>query len=167
TERRVTFTPQYSGLNGQAVTFSAAGLMPPTTSPGPYTRSIFTDNPTVTLQAEQSGTTVSYAYSWLAACNNNPSARSAAEPLATAPLTLRVLGNPVITETATVEIQGGAGQRLQLRLIDGRGNTVSESVIHQAQRLEQHQIKLSGHSGLYLLRVSTPTHVQTIKIYKQ
>ena len=265
TERRVSFTPQYSGLNGQAVTFSSAGLMMPTTSPGPYTHSIFIDNPTVTLQAEQSGTAVSFAYSWLAACNNpgstppptsttppptpsggslvllaplyncstgaitfqtsggngttiefrspgitdwssNPNqyldqdARTAGD---TPPFTLyarqsgqvvtyswsrqatcsgggristqesqpllmmQVLGNPVINETATVEIQGGVGQWLRLRLFDARGNTISETLIPQPQTVEQHSFKLGGPTGLYILQVSTPTQAQAVKLLKQ
>ncbi len=80
TERRITFTPQYSGLNGQPVSFWAAGLMMPTTSPGPYTRNIFIDSPTVTLQAQQSGNTVSYTYNWLTACGNPTNTPSPTTP---------------------------------------------------------------------------------------
>ncbi|HLL93983.1 MAG TPA: putative Ig domain-containing protein [Spirosoma sp.] len=92
--RRVTFTPLYSGLNGQAVTFSVVGLMAPTTSPAPYTLSIYTDNPTITLQAQQSGTTVSYAYNWLAACNSS----TTTPPANRAP----VVAQPISAQTATV-----------------------------------------------------------------
>jgi hypothetical protein len=89
TERRVSFTPQYSGLNGQAVTFSVVGLMMPTTNPGPYTLNIYTDNPTISLQAEQSGTPVSFAYSWLAACTNTatPPPTTTPPPITTTPPT--------------------------------------------------------------------------------
>ena len=76
-ERRVTFNPQYAGLNGAPVSFSVANEMLPTTAPGPYTLNLYTDNPVVTLQAVQSGISSSFAYNWLAACGgSNPPANT-------------------------------------------------------------------------------------------
>ena len=70
TQRLVTFNPQYSGLTGQLVTFSVFNEYNPTTNPGPYTLKLFTDNPTIKLEASQAGTSgsVSFLYNWLAAC---------------------------------------------------------------------------------------------------
>ncbi|GAB3644249.1 putative Ig domain-containing protein [Spirosoma arcticum] len=69
-QRQVSFTPQYAGVNGQPISFSVANELSPTTAPGPYTLNLFTDNPTITLKATQSGTAgeASFAYNWLAAC---------------------------------------------------------------------------------------------------
>ena len=69
-QRTLTFTPQYSGLNGQPVSFSVANELLPTTAPGPYTLQLYTDNPVITLKAVQGGTPgeASFAYNWLVAC---------------------------------------------------------------------------------------------------
>ncbi|WP_190884876.1 putative Ig domain-containing protein [Spirosoma profusum] len=68
----ISFTPQYSGLNGQPVSFSIAGEIFPTTAPGPYTLQLYTDNPTLILHAQQTGTPgeASYTYNWLDICQN-------------------------------------------------------------------------------------------------
>ncbi len=55
-QRRVSFNPQYAGLDGSPVSFSVVSEMLPTTAPGPYTLNLYTDNPVITLQALQSGT---------------------------------------------------------------------------------------------------------------
>ena len=69
-ERRLTFTPQYAGVTGQPLSFSVVNEMLPTISPGPYTLRLYTDNPTVTLKATQTGTAgeASFVYNWLAVC---------------------------------------------------------------------------------------------------
>ena len=74
-ERMLTFNPQYSGLNGQPVSFSVANEMLPTTNPGPYTLNLYTDNPTITLKAVQGGTPgeASFVYNWLVACGGSTS----------------------------------------------------------------------------------------------
>lgn len=77
--RRVTFTPQYTGLNGQTVTFSVVNETLPMTNPGPYTVNLYTDNPTVTLKAMQGNATVTFTYNWLNACNN-PTSTTPTEP---------------------------------------------------------------------------------------
>ncbi|QIP13700.1 hypothetical protein G8759_14260 [Spirosoma aureum] len=71
----VSFTPRYSGLNGQPVSFSVANELLPTTESGPYTLQLYTDNPTLTLKAIQGGTPpeASYVYNWLAACRTSES----------------------------------------------------------------------------------------------
>ncbi|GAB3690240.1 hypothetical protein GCM10027592_07370 [Spirosoma flavus] len=68
----ISFTPRYTGLNGQPVSFSIANEIFPTTDPGPYTLQLYTDNPTLILHAQQAGTPgeVTYTYNWLAVCQN-------------------------------------------------------------------------------------------------
>ena len=91
-KRSLTFTPQYSGVNGQPITFSIANETIPTTAPGPYTLEIYTDNPTITLRASQQGTNgqVTFAYNWLAMCGTNTTN--------TAP----TVANAIPNQTATV-----------------------------------------------------------------
>nr|WP_157627022.1 putative Ig domain-containing protein [Spirosoma luteum] len=69
-QRRLTFTPQYAGLNGAPVSFSVVNELPTTTNPGPYTLNLYTDNPVITLRAVQSGVSSSFAYNWLAVCSS-------------------------------------------------------------------------------------------------
>ena len=54
-QRRLTFNPQYAGLNGTPVSFSVVNELVPTTNPGPYTLDLYTDNPVIALRAVQSG----------------------------------------------------------------------------------------------------------------
>ncbi|NDU99346.1 putative Ig domain-containing protein, partial [Spirosoma terrae] len=68
TERQLTFLPLYAASNGSAITFTALGLLTPTTATGPYTIRVYTDNSPISLQAQQNGQTASFAYNWLAAC---------------------------------------------------------------------------------------------------
>ena len=167
-QRRITFSPQYSGLTGQPVSFRIVNESSPTTNPGPYTLKPYTDNPVINLRAEQSGTAgeANFAYDWLAACvSSNANARLGVE--SAEHLTVRVLGNPVSTETAEVEIRGATGQWLRLQTLDARGRRVGEIIIRQATALERRLVTLTGPAGLYLLWVSTPTQQQVVKLLKQ
>ena len=105
--RMLSFTPQYSGLNGMPVSFSVANEMLPTTAPGPYSLRVYTDNPVITLKAVQSGTEASFAYNWLNACSGGSpgSARVGGSEL-TATLRATLLPNPVGSEFR-VRIEGG------------------------------------------------------------
>ena len=162
-QRRVTFTPRYAGLDGSAVSFRVVNETLPTTAPGPYMLSLYTDNPVITLEATQSGVVSSFAYSWLAACN--PGARVGRGP--EVPLTVTVLGNPVVGETVDVEVRGAEGQPLRLQLRDERGHLVSEQSIGRAGEVERQTLHL-GHTpaGVLLLRVSTSTQSRTLKLLK-
>lgn len=79
---------------------------------------------------------------------------------------MRVLGNPVLTETAEVEILGGAGSWLRLQTLDGRGRRTSDTLVPQATAAERIFVKLTGPAGLYLLHVSTPTQHRVVKLVK-
>jgi hypothetical protein len=164
-ERQLSFTPQYSGLNGQAITFSVVNESVPTTAPGPYTLRLYTDNPTITLKAMQGGTMGegNFAYNWLAACM--ATARVGAEP--TAGLTVKVLGNPVLTETADVEIRGAAGQPLYLQMLDGNGRSLHELTIKKAGTVERATLRLGQSAGMYFLKATTGRQKQVVKIVKQ
>ncbi|MFD2573105.1 PQQ-dependent sugar dehydrogenase [Spirosoma soli] len=162
-QRRVTFTPQYTGLSGAPVSFSVANEMLPTTAAGPYTLNLYTDNPVITLKAVQQGTAgeASFTFGWLAACG---SARVGAEPASS--LSVVVLGNPVPTETAYVEIRGATGQTLFIQAVDSRGHVVDETAIKQAASVERASVQLSRPAGIYFIQVNTAIQKQTVKIIK-
>ena len=72
TQRRLSINPQYTGTDGSPITFGVVSEISPTTNPGPYTLNLFTDNPAVTLNAQQGNTQSTYRYNWLEACNAGP-----------------------------------------------------------------------------------------------
>ena len=169
TQRQLFFSPQYSGLSGQPISFSVANEMLPTTNAGPYTLNMYTDNPVITLKAIQSGTAGegSFVYNWLVACGLN-GARLGANESAEGGLAVRVLGNPVEDGVLSIEVRGAGGQPLSLIVSDMRGQVVGRHGVGQAGSVEEHRFGL-GHqpAGLYLLRVSTASQTRTVKVMKQ
>ena len=161
----ITF--QTSGGNGTTIEFRSPGITDWSSNPNQYLDQdarTAGDTPPFTLYARQSGQVVTYSWSRQATCSGGGRiSTQESQPL----LMMQVLGNPVINETATVEIQGGVGQWLRLRLFDARGNTISETLIPRPQAVERHSVKLGGPTGLYLLQVSTPTQAQAVKLLKQ
>ena len=162
-ERRLTFTPRYAGLDGSPVSFSVVNELVATTAPGPYVLNLYTDNPVIILRAVQGGVVSSFSYGWLAACN--PGARLGAG--SEVALRVIVLGNPVVGETVEVEVRGAEGQPLRLSLTDERGRLMSEQAVPVAGAIE-HQTLCLGQQpgGILLLRVSTPTQSQMVKVIK-
>ncbi|QHV99013.1 putative Ig domain-containing protein [Spirosoma endbachense] len=68
---QVQFTPQYSGANGNPISFSVVNEMPTTTAPPPYSLKLYTDNPVITLVANQAGhAEARFAYNWFASCQS-------------------------------------------------------------------------------------------------
>ncbi|NEU70995.1 glucose sorbosone dehydrogenase, partial [Spirosoma agri] len=61
-QRAVTFTPQYGGMTGGPINFSVVNERAATSDPGPYTLTLYTDNPTITLSAQQGSTAATYRY---------------------------------------------------------------------------------------------------------
>ncbi len=83
------------------------------------------------------------------------------------PLQAVLLGNPLTGNQAEVEIRGAQGQPLRLQLFDGQGRGVIEQQIHQAGSVERQRLELTQQpAGLYMLRVSTPTQWQVLKVLK-
>ena len=167
-ERRLTFTPQYSGLSGQPVSFSVANELNPTTTAGPYTLRLYTDNPVITLKATQSGTVgeASFTYNWLAVCNGG-SGRIGVGLSTESLLDVRILGNPAQHGQVSVEVRGAAGQPLRVSLTDLRGQVIGSHQVEQAYLVEQHTFSIGRQSaGVLLLRATTPTQVQTVKVIK-
>ncbi|GAB3749271.1 hypothetical protein GCM10028817_09010 [Spirosoma pomorum] len=163
-QRQVTFLPQYTGLTGQPVTFSVANELSPTTAAGPYTLRLYSDNPVISLVAQQGGMSSTFNYNWLSACG---ASQGRIGVLTESTLQVKVLGNPIEGDELAVEVSGAAGQRLSLDVVDERGYPAANSVdVSVAQSLERVVLRVSGASGMYLLRVSTPTQRQTVKVLK-
>lgn len=164
--RRVSLSPQYSGLNGQAVTFQVVNEFMPTTAPGPYVLNLYTDNPVITLKATQAGTPgeATFAYNWLAACGAG-SARLPAS--ADAGLQVRMLGNPVADEL-TVEIAGAADGPLTLKLTDMQGRVIENRQVDQGRTTGRHSFNVSRQTpGLLLLHTTVGQQRQVSKVLKK
>ncbi|QIP12514.1 hypothetical protein G8759_07700 [Spirosoma aureum] len=68
---QVQFTPQYSGQNSNPISFSVVNEMPTTTASPPYSLKLYTDNPVITLVANQAGNAEArFAYNWFASCQS-------------------------------------------------------------------------------------------------
>ncbi|WP_020603098.1 putative Ig domain-containing protein [Spirosoma spitsbergense] len=163
--RSVTFTPRYAGVDGSPVSFSVVNELLPTTNPGPYTLRLYTDNPTITLSAVQSGVSSSFAYNWLAACAPGaPGARVSGEPVSG--LQLQVLGNPV-RQVLEVAVTGATGSSLNLTLTDGQGRIVGQQAVEKATASERVEFRVHHlPSGVLILRANTSTQSQTVKVIK-
>jgi hypothetical protein len=164
-QRRITFTPVYSGLNGQPVTFQVRNESAPTTAAGPYSLVFYTDNPTVTLQATQAGSSdvATFSYNWLAGCNSP--ARLMQE--ASQKLSVTVLGNPVLNETVSVELRGANDQPVVLRSVDSQGRNIQTVTVERAGSVERVDVKIGRSPGMYILHVNTPSQQEAVKLMKQ
>ncbi len=169
--RMLTFNPQYSGLNGQPVSFSVLNEMMPTTAPGPYSLRVYTDNPVITLKATQSGTAqeASFAYNWLVACNGGTpgSARVGVGSELTSRLKATILPNPVSDEFR-IRLQGAQGQAVRLELSDMSGHSLVNRSVEVSSDNHQESVRFSQPGrGLYLLRVSTGGQAVTLKVIRE
>lgn len=165
-QRRVSFSPQYAGLNGQAVTFSVVNETMPTTNPGPYTLNLYTDNPVVTLKAMQMGTPgeATFAFNWLAACGAGSARLGTGSD---AGLQVRMLGNPVVDEL-TVEIVGATDGPLTLKLTDMQGRVIENRQVDQAGTTGRHSFNVSRQTpGLLLLHTTMGQQRQVSKVLKK
>ncbi|GAB3739000.1 hypothetical protein GCM10028816_44470 [Spirosoma lituiforme] len=84
----------------------------------------------------------------------------------TARLQTRLLGNPVVGNRAEVEITGVAGQAVNLKLVDLQGRAIHEQRIEQASTTEHVSLPLGSSQGQLLLRVSTDTQQQSLKLLR-
>ncbi|GAB3889166.1 reprolysin-like metallopeptidase [Spirosoma agri] len=165
--RQVRFTPQYTGTNGQPVSFSVVNELVPTTASGPYTLNLYTDNPAIVLKATQTGTAAeaSFIYNWLAACGTGTLSKVSAEQPTT--LSIRLFGNPAQNGQVRFEVRGATGQPLQLSLTDMRGQAVGSHHVEQARSLEQHTFEVGRlPMGALVLRVATPTESKAVTVLK-
>ncbi|MBD2699532.1 hypothetical protein IC229_02715 [Spirosoma sp. BT702] len=159
--RWVSFIPQYSGTDGSPVSFSVVNELLPTTASGPYSLTLYTDNPTLRLRAQQGGSQASYDYNWLGACSA-PARQGIAEP--GTGLQVRVLGNPVRGSHVEVEVRGVTGQSLSAQLIDLQGHRLGVERIERAGNPERLSLPIDGWVGVLLLEIRTATERQVIRL---
>jgi hypothetical protein len=162
-QRRVSFNPRYEGLEGSSVNFSVVNEMRPTKDRGPYTLTLYTDNPVITLEAIQSETTSEFTYNWLRACTSTARLGVSEEGPG---LQVHVLGNPVEGELATIEISGVMGQPVQVELVDTQGRSYYQQALTQASALDRIRLPLGSRHGILLIRVSTSTQQHTAKLLR-
>ncbi|GAB3737536.1 cellulose binding domain-containing protein [Spirosoma lituiforme] len=81
-------------------------------------------------------------------------------------LAVKVLGNPVVGDQAQLLITGVAGQAVSLRLVDLQGHTIHEQRIQQAGETESLSLPLGQSRGQLLLRVSTESQQQSVKLLR-
>ncbi|TLV02493.1 T9SS type A sorting domain-containing protein [Dyadobacter luticola] len=75
--------------------------------------------------------------------------------------------NPVVDEFQ-VDIQGATGETVRLTLFDLSGRTISDKTLRTGSAALRESISMGQKQpGNYMLRVSTRTQMQTVKIFKQ
>jgi hypothetical protein len=93
-------------------------------------------------------------------------AQSAGTPSATQ-LQVAVLGNPIVANQAEVEINGVAGQAVQLVLLDYQGNPLLTRTIAQVSAGQRQTLPLPAAIGVYLVKVSTADQTTVVRLLKQ
>ncbi|WP_262924012.1 ExeM/NucH family extracellular endonuclease, partial [Spirosoma liriopis] len=93
------------------------------------------------------------------------SSRMAAQE-AIAELEVNVLGNPVVSNEAQIEISGAEGQPVRLTLFDLQGKSLHEVAIESVKAKEKVSLPVSNGQGVLLLEVSTPTQRKQVKLIK-
>ncbi|WP_461098644.1 hypothetical protein [Spirosoma luteolum] len=120
-QRLVSFVPQYSGSDETPISFEVVNELGATTVAGPYALKLYTDNPTITLRATQSGKTTTYAFNWLASCGTTPA------PTPTPTPNPNPTPNPTPTPTPGPAVLFGIGgvQPVSCEVISGGERKVS------------------------------------------
>ncbi len=129
-----------------------------------YSLSFDANQSTIAIQDQATRSTY-FVWNYRQACTTTPQpTRLSAETAL--PLTLRVLGNPV-GETLEVEVTGAQGGSLMLQLTDIQGLPIGQRTLERADALEHVRFTVSRQlAGVLLLRATTPTQTQTIRVLK-
>ncbi|MBD2703569.1 VCBS repeat-containing protein [Spirosoma sp. BT702] len=83
------------------------------------------------------------------------------------PLNVVVLGNPVVGETAELDVRGAEGQSLQLELTDSQGRRLYQHAVTSASSVERISIPVGSTPGLRFVQVRTGARQQTVKLLKR
>lgn len=111
------------------------------------------------------GTTQSapFSFNFKQACTGV--ARTATESIGD--LAVTVLGNPTLGETVEVVIGNTAGERIDLRVSDAKGQLISQLSTESAGNDVRQRVSLGRSAGLYLIQLSTKTRTKTVKVIRQ
>ena len=82
-------------------------------------------------------------------------------------LSVRLIGNPVIGDEATVEVAGAVGQSLRLRVINAQGRILNQQMVEEANGIERQTLKLGQQTGVYFIQATIPGKTQTIRVVRQ
>ena len=105
---------------------------------------------------------------WVRPAPCSPGARTADRAESEGSLRVTVLGNPTRDEQVEIDVMGGKGKQLHLRVSNSRGEWVSEQTVNMTGVATRRQRVSIGHApGIYLLQVSTDTERKTAKIVRQ
>ncbi len=155
-----------SGGNGTLIEYRAApGITGWTTNPNQFVdmeSRTASDVKPFTLMARQSGVLVTYMWDLKATCGR--ARMQAEEPRVE--LQVQVLGNPVASKMAEVEIKGVTGQTVQLNLMDLQGRVLHQRTINQAGSTERVYVPIDSGKELLLLTVSTTTQRKQVKLLR-
>ncbi|GAB3713825.1 hypothetical protein GCM10027592_53330 [Spirosoma flavus] len=160
-KRAVTFTPQYSGLTGDPISFSVVNELLPTIAAGPYQLELYTDNSALELRAQQGNGAASYTYNWLAACT--VAGRQGVEESGKT-MQVRVLGNPIEGDWVRVQVSNVEGQKVDLNLVNQQGQVVGKHQIVEAGHTDIVDLPIRGQSGILILSVQTKQDRQQLKV---
>lgn len=128
------------------------------------------DNNTFTINARQRNTQTGAILATSQIVVTSPCVRkdgAGREATTADALDVTVLGNPTLSDKVEVEVRGAEGQRLQLRMTDGQGASVSEIAVEKANSVERQTLGLGRSAGMYFLQVITPSKVKTVKVIRQ
>lgn len=84
-----------------------------------------------------------------------------------AELRVLVLGNPTRNETVEVAVWGAEGQAVRFVVTNMQGQAISEQTLSRASASDRVRLSVGQSSGMFLLRVSTPTAYKTVKLLRQ
>ncbi|WP_338874706.1 cellulose binding domain-containing protein [Spirosoma sp. SC4-14] len=82
------------------------------------------------------------------------------------PLTLTVLGNPVVGDEAIIHIGGASGKQLTVTLTDMNGKLLYEQVLEPTAGSQTQAIPMRRQAGVYLLRAITDNENARVKLIK-
>ncbi|MBN8821326.1 MULTISPECIES: beta-propeller fold lactonase family protein [unclassified Spirosoma] len=160
--RLVSFSNQYAGLTGEPIVLAMTnGYI--TTLAGPYSQTLSTDQPLLTLIANQGGATAVFNYNWLSACGSG--ARRAIGEIST-DLQVKVLGNPVQGQQVELEIRGVVGSWVEVSLLDAQGRSNHQQRLTWLTDGERVSVPLAPALGMQLVKVQTESQSQTLKVIK-
>lgn len=149
-----------TGGDGSPIEFMAIGITGWTSNCTDNLDPGNTDNNTYTIMARQNGVVVTL--SWTRPCASLRIARETGSGL-----TISVLGNPTTADKVEFELRGAEGQAVRLQVIESNGRAVSDIQIEKAGAVERRIMPLNRGAGLYLIRGTTLTGVETVKVIKQ
>ena len=162
----ISAAPSLTISTGQSATLTASGGSAYRWSTGPSSPAISVSTAGTYSVTATSSAGCRASTSAVVSVTSASGGRKAAEK-AIVPLQVLVLGNPLLRGQVVVEVSGVKEQLLRYELMDVKGNLVNERQVDAAGTIDRQTLDLGGHSGgVFILRVSTSTQSQTVKVIR-